>query len=67
MSKMEIKVNLEKLIETIIDITVEHYVDECEDGMRYTHKYIKDENIENMKASLVKKFIAIFKEGNKCE
>lgn len=59
---MQIKVNLENLVETIVDLTVEHYVDEYEDGMRYTHKYIKDEDIETMKASLVRKLIAIFEE-----
>lgn len=60
--KMEIKVNLKELIETIVDITVEHYVDECEDSMRYSHKQIVDENIDNMKNDLINKLNSIFEE-----
>ena len=63
----EIKVNLEELIETIVDLTVEHYVDEYEDGMRYNHRHIQDENIETMKSSLIRKIVSIFREKKERE
>ena len=59
---MEIKINLKELIETVIDTTVEHYVDDTEDGMRYSHRVIKDESIDCMKNDLIKKLAAIFED-----
>ena len=51
-----IKVSLEDLIETTIDIVVEHYVDSyVNDRGQYNHRHIVDENIENMKSHLTTK------------
>lgn len=62
---MIIKVNLKELVETIVDMTVEHYIDNYEDSMRYNHREIKDENIDAMKNDLIKKLTAIM--GEKSE
>ena len=59
---MEIKINLKELIETVIDTTVEHYVDDTEDSMRYSHREIMDENIDSMKNDLITKLTAIFED-----
>ncbi len=61
---MIIKVNLKELIDTIVDTTVEHYIDDTEDSMRYSHREIKDENIDVMKNDLIKKLTAIFEDGS---
>ncbi len=58
-----IKASLEDLIETTIDIIVEHYVDSYANGMgQYNHRHIVDKNIENMKSDLTTKLIAILKD-----
>lgn len=46
---MLIKINLNELIETVVDTTVEHYVDDTEDSMKYSHREIRDESIDDMK------------------
>ena len=56
------KVNLKELIEIVVDITVEHYVDDTEDGMRYSHRVIEDESIDCMRNDLIKKLAAIFED-----
>ena len=61
---MVIKINLKELIETVVDTTVEHYVDDTEDGMRYSHREIRDKNIDYMKNDLIKKLTAILEERN---
>lgn len=61
-NNMVIKVNIKELIETVVDITVEHYVDTMEDSMRYSHREIKDKNIDTMKNDLIKKLTAILEE-----
>lgn len=60
---MIIKVNLKELIETIVDSTVEHFVDDVEDGMRYNHRQIRDKDIDAMKNVLIRKLNAIFEEN----
>lgn len=64
---MEIEVSLKDLIETIVDITVEHYVDTFDDEMCYSHKRIYDDNIDSMKKDLIKKLNSILKEEKKKE
>ena len=59
---MVIKVNLKELIETVVDTTIEHYVDDTEDSMRYSHREIKDKNIDSMKEDLIKKLTVILEE-----
>lgn len=59
---MIVKVNLKELIETVVDTTVEHYVDDVEDSMRCNHRQIRDKSIDNMKNALIRKLTAIFED-----
>lgn len=60
---MTIKINLNELIKMVVNTTVEHYVRKTEDSMRYDHREIRDESIDNMKNSLIRKLSAIFEEN----
>ena len=58
---MELKIDLKDMIETIVDITVEHYVDDYETADRQSHKRIVDDDIESMKNALTTKIVSIIK------
>lgn len=63
---MKIKVNLKELIETIVDVTVEHYVDEYRTDDRFQPsqkvRQIKNDCIDLMKEDLIRKLCNIFED-----
>ena len=68
---MDVKVNVNDLIETIVEMTVEHYVDETRKpnpdniyAEPIVTRTISNENVDSMKADLIKKLSNIFSGGN---